>query len=79
MIYAAAEAAARRLGSVALPDVELPARPDVEPQTADISPRRDLGVERSGTRSVRIAGDDPLEVYRSFVGITCITRVAEGR
>jgi hypothetical protein len=43
MIYAAAEAAARRLGSVALPDVELPARPDVEPQTADISPRRDLG------------------------------------
>jgi hypothetical protein len=26
-----------------------------------------------------IEGDDPLEVYRSFVGITYITRVAEGR
>jgi D-amino peptidase len=37
------------------------------------------GVERSGTRSVRIEGDDPLEVYRSFVGITCITRMSEGR
>ena len=37
------------------------------------------GAERSGTQAVRIAGDDPLEVYRSFVGITYITRVSEGR
>ena len=37
------------------------------------------GAELSGTRSVRIEGDDPLEVYRSFVGITYITRVSEGR
>jgi D-amino peptidase len=37
------------------------------------------GAERTGTRTVRIEGDDPLAVYRSFVGITCITRVAEGR
>jgi D-amino peptidase len=37
------------------------------------------GVERSGTRSVRVAGNDPLEVYQSFVGITYITRVSEGR
>jgi D-amino peptidase len=37
------------------------------------------GVGRNGTRSVRIEGDDPLEVYRSFVGITYITRVSEGR
>jgi hypothetical protein len=37
------------------------------------------GVTQSGTRSVRIEGDDPLEVYQSFVGITYITRVSEGR
>jgi len=37
------------------------------------------GVERTGTRTVRIAADDPLAVFRSFVGITYITRVAEGR
>ena len=30
-------------------------------------------------RSLRIDGDDPLEVYWSFVGITYITRVSEDR
>ena len=81
MIYAGAEAAVRRLGSVPLPDIELPARLDVELQTADLAHVASWvkGVEHSGTRSVRIVGDDPLEVYRSFVGITYITRVAEGR
>ena len=81
MIYAGAEAAVRRLGSVPPPDIELPARLDIELQTADLAHVASWvkGVERSGTRSVRIAGDDPLEVYRSFVGITYITRVAEGR
>ena len=81
MIYAGAEAAVRRLGSVPLPDVELPARLDVELQTADMAHVASWvkGVERSGTRSVRIMGDDPLEIYRSFVGITYITRVSEGR
>jgi D-amino peptidase len=81
MIHAGAEQAMRRLGSVPLPDIELPARLDVDMQTADMA---DVacwvkGVERHGTRSVRIEGDDPLQVYRSFVGLTYITRVAEGR
>jgi D-amino peptidase len=81
MIYAGAEAALRRLGDVPLPDVELPARLDVEFQTADMAQVASWvkGAERSGTRTVRIAGDDPLEVYRSFVGLTYITRVSEGR
>jgi D-amino peptidase len=81
MIYAGAEAAVRRLGSVPLPDVELPARLDVELQTADMADVASWvkGVEQSGTRSVRIMGEDPLEVYRSFVGLTYITRVSEGR
>jgi D-amino peptidase len=81
MIYAGAETAGRRLGDVPLPDVELPARLDVEFQTADMAQVASWvkGAERSGTRTVRIAGDDPLEVYRSFVGLTYITRVYEGR
>jgi len=81
MIYAGAESALRRLGSVPLPNVGLPARLDVELQNADMASVASWvkGVERSGTRSVRIMGDDPLEVYRSFVGLTYITRVSEGR
>lgn len=81
MIYSGAEAAVRRLGSIPLPDVELPATLDVETQTADMAHLASWvkGVERTGTRSVRITGDDPLEVFRSFVGITYITRVSEGR
>jgi D-amino peptidase len=81
MINAAAEAAVRRIGSVPLPDIGLPARLEVELQTADMAHVATWvkGVERSGSRSVRIEGDDPLEVYRSFVGLTYITRVAEGR
>jgi D-amino peptidase len=81
MIYAGAETAVRRLGSIPLPEIELPARLDVELQTADMAGVACWvrGVERSGTRSVRITGDDPLEIYRSFVGLTYITRVAEGR
>ena len=80
-IYAGAEAAIRRIGSVPLPDIDRPATLDVEMQTADMAHVAAWvkGVELSGTRSVRITGDDPLEVYRSFVGLTYITRVAEGR
>src|ERR1700722_3445988 len=81
MIYAGAEAAIRRLGALPLPEIDRPVRLDVEMQSADMAHVAAWvkGVELSGTRSVRIAGDDPLEVYRSFVGLTYITRVAEGR
>jgi D-amino peptidase len=37
------------------------------------------GAERTGTRTIAIEGDDPLAVFRSFVALTYITRVAEGR
>ena len=81
MIYAGAEAAIRRIGSVPLPEIDRPVSLDVEMQTADMAHVAAWvkGVEPNGTRSVRIAGDDPLEVYRSFVGLTYITRVSEGR
>jgi D-amino peptidase len=80
-IAAAAQAAVQQVASVPLPDITLPARLDVHLQTADMAGVAAWvkGVERAGTRTVRIEGDDPLAVYRSFVGITYITRVAEGR
>ncbi|MGH3169083.1 MAG: M55 family metallopeptidase [Trebonia sp.] len=80
-IAGAATRAMRRAKSIPVPDITLPARLDVEMQTADMAMVAGWvkGVERTGTRSVAIEGDDPLAVYRSFVGITYITRVAEGR
>jgi D-amino peptidase len=80
-IAGAAVRAVQRASSIPVPDITLPARLDVEMQTADMAAVASWvkGVERTGTRSVAIEGDDPLAVYRSFVGITYITRVAEGR
>lgn len=80
-IAGAAQSAVQRAPSVPLPDIALPARLDVHMQTADMAGVASWvkGVERAGPRTVRIEGDDPLAVYRSFVGVTYITRVAEGR
>jgi D-amino peptidase len=80
-IAAAAEAAVRRAAAIPAPAIALPARLDVYVQTADMAEMAGWvkGVERTGTRTVRIEGNDPLAVFRSFVGVTYITRVAEGR
>jgi D-amino peptidase len=37
------------------------------------------GADRAGVRTVRIQGEDPMAMFRSFVAVTYITRVAEGR
>jgi D-amino peptidase len=88
LIRAGAETAVRRVASgsagrpgIALPSIALPARLDVEFQTADMADVASWvkGTERSGTRSARITADDPVAVYRSFVAVSYITRVAEGR
>jgi D-amino peptidase len=82
-IHAAATRAVSRAsaGEIPVPEIALPARLDVEMQTADMAGVASWvkGVERNGTRSVAISGSDPLAVFRSFVGVTYITRVAEGR
>ncbi len=64
-----------------LPAIALPATLEVHVQTADMAEVASWvrGVERTGVRTVRIHGGDPLAMFRSFVGITYITRVAEGR
>jgi D-amino peptidase len=80
-IAAAASRAAGRAATVPLPEISLPARLDVDTQTADMAAVASWvkGAERTGTRRVAIEGTDPLDVYRSFVALTYITRVAEGR
>jgi D-amino peptidase len=81
MITEGARRAAERAASIEPPAIDLPATMDVHMQTADMAELacwvRD--VDRAGVRTVRISGEDPLAMYRAFVGLTYITRVAEGR
>ena len=63
------------------PAIARPATLEVHMQTADMAEVASWvkGAERTGVRAVTIAGDDPLAMFRSFVAVTYITRVAEGR
>ena len=63
------------------PAIALPATLQVQVQTADIAVVASWvrGAERTGVRTVSIHGDDPLAMFQSFVAVTYITRVAEGR
>jgi D-amino peptidase len=76
-----AQRAVQRAASMRPPAISLPATLDVHVQTADMAEVASWvrGVERTGTRTVRIRGDDPLAIFRAFVGVTYITRVSEGR
>jgi D-amino peptidase len=76
-----ARRAAERAAELKPPAISLPATLDVQVQTADMAEVASWvrGVERTGVRTVRISGEDPLALFRSFVGITYITRVSEGR
>jgi D-amino peptidase len=63
------------------PAIALPATLEVQMQTADMAEVASWvrGAERAGVRAVSIRGDDPVAMFRSFVAVTYITRVAEGR
>ena len=63
------------------PAISLPATLEVHVQTADMAEVASWvrGAERTGVRTVSIRGEDPLAMFRSFVAVTYITRVAEGR
>jgi D-amino peptidase len=76
-----ARRAVRRAGTLAPPAIDLPAHLELSLQTADMAEMATWirGVERSGLRQVLIEGDDPLELYRRFVGVVYLTRAAEGR
>jgi D-amino peptidase len=68
-------------GQIPAPDIPLPARLDVHTLTADMADVASWvrGAERTNVRTVTIAGDDPMAIFRSFVAVSYITRVAEGR
>jgi D-amino peptidase len=76
-----ARRAVERAAGLEPPAVTLPATLEVHMQTADMAEVASWvrGAERTGVRTVSIRGDDPLAVFGSFVAVTYITRVAEGR
>ena len=80
MIAAGARRAVER-ADARLPAIALPATLEVQMQTADMAEVASWvrGAERTGVRAVSIRGDDPVAMFRSFVAVTYITRVAEGR
>jgi D-amino peptidase len=83
LIREGAERAVRRLadGGMRTPGVARPATLDLELQTGDMAEVATWarGAERTGERSVRISGEDLLQVFTSFVAVTYITRQAGGR
>jgi D-amino peptidase len=76
-----ARRAVERAAGLQPPAVALPATLEVHMQTADMAEVASWvrGAERTGLRTVNITGDEPLAMFRSFVAVTYITRVAEGR
>ena len=81
MIADGARRAVERAAEFKAPGISLPATLEVHVQTADMAEVASWvrGAERTGVRTVSIRGEDPLAVFRSFVAVTYITRVAEGR
>ena len=84
LIAAAAQRAVQRAvarPAIELPAIELPATLEVDMQTADMAEVASWvrGAERTGVRTVTISGADPMAMFRSFVAVVYITRVAEGR
>ncbi len=81
MITDGARRAVERVAGMKPPSISLPATLEVEVQTADMAEVASWvrGAERTGVRTVSIRGEDPLAMFRSFVAVTYITRVAEGR
>ncbi len=83
LIHAGAELALNRVaaGEVGLPAITGPAQLDLELQTADMADVATWAraVRRTGDRSVRIEGENFLEMFQSFVAVNYITRQAGGR
>jgi len=78
-----AQQAVRRVtdGGSPTPGIARPVSLGLEFQTGDMAEVATWakGVERVAERAVRIAGDDLLAVFTSFVAVTYITRQAGGR
>jgi D-amino peptidase len=83
LIREGAERAVRRLAGDGMrpPGLPRPSALDLEFQTGDMAEVATWarGAERTAERGVRIAGEDLLGVFTSFVAVTYITRQAGGR
>jgi D-amino peptidase len=68
-------------GGVAVPSISTPVRLELDHRTGDMAEVATWvgGVERVDERTVVIAGEDLLEVFRRFVAVNYITRQAGGR
>ncbi len=75
-IREAAAAAVSGLASAEPPRIELPATLEVSFHNGDLAEMatRVVGVERSGTREVRITDEDPVRLFRTFVTVVLLTR-----
>jgi D-amino peptidase len=68
-------------GGIRPPGIDMPATLELDLQTADMAEVASWvkGVERTDTRTVRIAGTSGVAMFQSFVALTYITRQAGGR
>lgn len=81
MVRDAAREAAQEVASLAPPAISLPAVLEMEFQTSDLAELACWvkGVERVEGRRAAITGEDALQIYRSFVAVSYITRQSGGR
>jgi D-amino peptidase len=75
-ISAGAERALCTSGRRGLPEVELPARLEIDFLTADMAQMATWisGVKQTAERTVVLEGSNPLELYEAFVAIIYLTR-----
>jgi D-amino peptidase len=75
-ISAGAERALSRADQIEPPQIELPARLEIDFLTADMAGMATWiqGVQQTGSRTVTLEGSEPLDLYRAFVAIVFLTR-----
>jgi D-amino peptidase len=71
-----ARLAVAELPSAAVPAIERPSTLDIAFRTSDYCElaARIAGVERTGALAAHITGDDPLELYRTFITVVLLCR-----
>jgi len=76
LIREGARRAVARAAAIGPPSITLPARLDITTVTADMAEKATWigGVERTGDRSISLADDDALALYRRFVTVIAVTR-----
>ncbi len=76
LIREAAATAVRELGAAQPPQIELPATLEIQFQNGDFAEMATWvdGVEKVDARTVRVTGDDPIRLFRTFVTVVLLTR-----